>query len=117
MNLNQIVANAVDRLRKARHLEGLLEKANFNICINSGDHGTWMLHFRESEVILKNLIDDEESYDIRIEGESKQLSELLQGDDFLLAMKNRGDISVTGSLKDLLLLESLLYLSKGSVIG
>ncbi|WP_198283989.1 hypothetical protein [Evansella cellulosilytica] len=87
----------------------LVDKAFINVCFIC-DEEQWIVRFNGQNIDIESVKDT--VGDVIIEGDIESLRLLLQGEDFLISMKKRGELGVSGQLKDLLLLESLLYLSK-----
>ena len=69
-----------------------------------------IIFIHNGEIQLKTQ--SNESEDLLIEGNKASMQILLNGEDFLASMKKRGDIVVSGKLKDILLMESLWYLTQ-----
>ncbi|SDZ64117.1 SCP-2 sterol transfer family protein [Evansella caseinilytica] len=107
----QILSSSVGRMKQSAHMQELLEKTKMVVCMICEDE-QWVIHFDGKDINIDEVT--ETPADVVLEGNGEALQLLLTGEDFLLSMKKRGEIGVSGRLKDLLLLESLLYLSKKS---
>lgn len=106
--MRTLLISAIEGMKRSEHMKPLLKKEQLQLCIIFEEE-TWYLLFdgHDPRFISK----EKELSDVVIEGDRDGLTQLFRGEDFLLAMKRRGDISVTGSLKHLLWLESLFYLT------
>ncbi|MDQ0257612.1 hypothetical protein J2S74_005074 [Evansella vedderi] len=109
--MHQLLSSTIEKIRKASHMHELLDKADLKVCFICEEE-QWLVHFQGRNVHIESKLDS--VGDVVIEGSLEAFRLLLNGDDFLLSMKKRGELGISGNLKDLLLLESILYLSKGS---
>lgn len=106
--MKTLLIHMIEGMKKTAHLRELLGKHDVIVEIIYGDEHWYMqLVGKDSKLSLTA-----DKSDIVIQGEEEELKLLFRGEDFLLAMKRREDLYVEGSLKHLLWLESLFYLSK-----
>ncbi len=104
--MKTLLMSVINGMDKSEHTKPLLTKQQLQLCIVSED-GMWNIFFDgESPRFIEN-----ETSDVVIEGSNDALTQLIRGEDFLLAMRRREELNVTGSLKHLLWLESLFYLT------
>lgn len=109
--MHKLLSSSIETIRKTAHTNELIAKANLSVCFIC-DEEQWIVKFSGKDIRIESVFDI--VGDVVIEGSIEAYRILLNGDDFLLSMKKRGELGVSGHLKDLLLLESILYLSKGS---
>ncbi|MBU9712977.1 SCP2 sterol-binding domain-containing protein [Evansella tamaricis] len=112
--MEQILMDSFDRMRQAGHIEGLLGKAQLEVSIVL-EEMNWLVKIHGSDIRVERVLESPETADVLIKGEKDDLQSLFRGEDFLISMKKREALTVEGDLKDLLLLESLWYLSKNTV--
>jgi len=108
--MRTLLISAIENMEKSEHMKSLLTKYSLQLCIVSGEETRYILFDGHAPRIVSEV---SELNDVVIEGDRESLTQLFRGDDFLLAMKNREEIAVSGSLNHLLWLESLFYLKDG----
>src|SRR5690554_1237410 len=106
----EILSSSVKQIKGSNYLDRLLGSNVLDVHILCEDE-KWLVHFSQDEISIGSSI-DEVPGKVTIKGNRESLRLLFNGDDFLLSMQKRGEIEVSGSLQDLLLLESIIYLSK-----
>ncbi|WP_280769430.1 hypothetical protein [Salipaludibacillus daqingensis] len=106
--MRTLIISVIEGMKKSEQIKPLLTKHKLQLSIVSEDR-TWHILFDGSNP--RFISDVEDSSDVVIEGDNDALKELFLGTDFLLAMNRREEIHCTGSLKYLLWLESLFYLT------
>ncbi|MGJ9384079.1 MULTISPECIES: SCP2 sterol-binding domain-containing protein [Salipaludibacillus] len=109
--MNHLLIKSMEGMTKTSHLRELLKKHHLIVQVKYLEK-RWYMNLDNKDF---KLTLDEDVCDIMISGDEDELKLLFRGEDFLLAMKRRGDLEVEGSLKHLLWLESLLYLSQKTV--
>lgn len=106
--MRTLIISAIEGMKRSEHMRPILKKEHLQICIVFEEESWYLLFDGKAPRFISR---EKELSDVVIEGDRDGLTQLFRGEDFLLAMKRRGDISVTGSLKHLLWLESLFYLT------
>ncbi|MFA9559847.1 hypothetical protein ACERII_21270 [Evansella sp. AB-rgal1] len=107
----QLLSSSVERIKNSPHMSEMLGKSSISVCVICEDE-QWLVIFRGRDIEIESV--KSTVGDVVIEGDLEAYRLLLNGEDFLLSMKRRGELGVSGNLKDLLLLESLWYLSKSN---
>ncbi|MCD8509803.1 MAG: hypothetical protein LRY73_07970 [Bacillus sp. (in: Bacteria)] len=107
--MHELLSTVAEKIRGSSHIKELLAEADLSVCFVAEEE-RWLMVFSEGHVNLDYQANG--NSDVVVEGDMEALRLLLRGDDFLLSMKKRGELKAEGSLKNLLLLESILYLSK-----
>lgn len=106
----ELLSSFVNEISQSKLLAQLVGDKELDVCV-IGEEGQWLIHISKDKLDLQSYEGDKENI-VVIKGNNEALRLLLNGDDFLLSMKKRGELEVTGNLKELLLLESIFYLSK-----
>ncbi|MBM7096980.1 hypothetical protein JSY36_14685 [Bacillus sp. H-16] len=107
--MKKLLTSSIKRMRKTDNLLGLLDETILDVCLICNEE-SWLLSLTGNTISISQY--DNETSHVTIHGDREAMKTLFNGDDFLLNLKKRGDLSATGRLRDLLLLESLWYLSK-----
>ncbi|MDG5788928.1 hypothetical protein QA612_15840 [Evansella sp. AB-P1] len=105
----QLLSASVERIKNSTHINEILEKTELVVCFFC-ENEKWLVRFGNQTIEIESVFDH--VGDVIIEGDLEAIRLLLKGEDFLLSMKNRGELEVNGGLRELLLLESLFYLTK-----
>ncbi|PYZ95763.1 hypothetical protein CR205_15335 [Alteribacter lacisalsi] len=109
MIVKYLLTSSIKRMRKTENLLRLLDETTLDVCLICQEE-RWLLSLN-GEMISISPYENEKS-EVTISGENEAMAVLFRGDDFLLSLRKRGELTVTGRLRHLLLLESLWYLSK-----
>ncbi|WP_026688446.1 hypothetical protein [Alteribacter aurantiacus] len=107
--MKTLLTSSIKRMRKTENLLGLLDEMTLDVCLICNDE-SWLLSLNGNTISISQY--DNEISQVTIHGDQKAMKTLFDGEDFLLSLRKRGELSVSGRLRDLLLLESLWYLSK-----
>ena len=107
--MEHLLNNSIERIRNAAHTRNLLHKADVSVCLKCEEF-IQVIFIHNGEIQLKTQ--SNESEDLLIEGNKDSMKILLNGENFLTSMKKREDIVVSGKLKDILLMESIWYLTQ-----
>ncbi|TMW72457.1 hypothetical protein [Alteribacter natronophilus] len=110
MSMRNVLTSSIKRMRKTENLLRLLDETTLDVCLVCEEE-SWLLSLNGDTISIAPY--EDEKSEVTITGEQEAMHSLFMGDDFLLSMKKRGDLAVSGRLKHILLLESLWYLSRG----
>ncbi|WP_096190085.1 SCP2 sterol-binding domain-containing protein [Evansella halocellulosilytica] len=104
--MEKLLLGLVKQLHNTSTIKPLL-KTNVTVRLKN-DIEEWLLIVDGGDLKIEKAFQG--NSDVTIEGDEEIIHQLLTGHDFLLSLKKRDELNVTGKLKDLLLLESLFYL-------
>lgn len=107
--MHGLLSSVLEKIRDSAQLTKIIDNSDLTVCFMVEDE-RWFIFFQEGHVHMEYQADTDG--DVVIEGNMEAIRLLLNGDDFLLSMIKRGELQADGSLKNLLLLESIFYLSK-----
>lgn len=114
MLLQEWVTSLVDNLNRKEVLKPLLRNTSFSlaICCQNTSH---VIEFRNNHFSWRPKKD--ENPDVWLSGERESLHKITSGEILLRKARKMGLIQLDGSLRKILLLESLFFLSNSQTIN
>jgi hypothetical protein len=103
----EILEKFTEVVRNEPHLKPILPKKSLYVCFQTG----YNLYFLEiSEAQCQVFKDCRERTDLWIKGDEDSIRSIILGHEKLRKLETRNDVKVTGKLRDILIVEALLFL-------
>ncbi|OKO88389.1 hypothetical protein BRO54_3681 [Geobacillus proteiniphilus] len=109
MEMRELVGQFVERMQVLRHLVPILPDEQLYVRFESDDETALLLIGKESAA---RGMENDERKTLTVRGSKEALASLLNGELKLQQLVRLREVHVSGSFRQLLLLESLLHLAK-----
>ncbi|KDE46124.1 sterol-binding protein [Geobacillus sp. CAMR12739] len=109
MEMRELVGQFVERMQVLRHLVPILPDEQLYVRFESDDETALLLIGKESAA---RGVENDERKTLTVRGSKEALASLLNGELKLQQLVRLREVHVSGSFRQLLLLESLLHLAK-----
>lgn len=109
--MENLLIDSAERIKKGEHIARLVKKADITFFIKC-EEDSWFVHLCNGEFEIRKQSAEDKGDWLVIEGNPSSIKRFINGEDFLLSMKRRGELKAEGKLRQLLLLESIWFLTK-----
>lgn len=105
----ELINQFVNRVSRQPHLKPILPTNVVRVCLQSG----YKLHFIEiSTEGCRTTTDSQARIDLWIKGDEEVMETIILGGEKLRKLEISNEVKISGKLRDILMLESLFYLTE-----